>query len=128
MLKALQTHLHQFKGNRKSTEYSLNLQRSMDLLKLNSPLFISKLNIEKWSQFNLTHLWNYTTSNYQLFRLINNTIKYHCQSWANHCQSFTNPYHPHEATMLGSLGCHSTPIHTLGWPSIVLKFLEVFQS
>jgi hypothetical protein len=31
-----------------------------------------------------------------------------------HCHNLTNPSQPHEATMLGSVGCHYTPIQTLG--------------
>jgi hypothetical protein len=30
--------------------------------------------------------------------------------------------------MLGSVGCHYTPIQTLGWASIALYILAVFQS
>ena len=31
----------------------------------------------------------------------------------NQSHNLSNPSHPHVTTLLGSIGCHSTPIHTL---------------
>lgn len=33
----------------------------------------------------------------------------------NQSHNFNKPSHPHVITLLGSVGCHSTPMHTFSW-------------
>lgn len=47
--------------------------------------------------------------------------KYIIKNNKNQSHNFNTPSHPHVTTLLGSIGCHSTPIHTLSWAFLKIK-------